>query len=67
MWYATNKKTRVRYGPYNDQERNDLLSDPASKDAYNWERLPEKAKEPAPQKPVGADKKQNEPAHSDEQ
>lgn len=67
MWYAINKKTQVRYGPYDDQEREKLLSDPASKDAFTWERLPEKVKEPVPQKPVGADKKQNEPAHSDEQ
>lgn len=50
MWWAYNKKTGFRYGPYSDQERSQVLANPQTNKLYRWVEIP---RPPAAAKPEG--------------
>lgn len=46
LWWAINKVTGVRYGPYSDDYKAALTRSVYSRRCYDWEPVPEQGAEP---------------------
>jgi len=46
LWWAINKITGTRYGPYNDDYKAALTRSVYTRRCYNWELIPEQGAEP---------------------
>lgn len=58
MWWAFNKKTGFRYGPYSDPERDAVLRNPQTAKLYRWVEIARPVTAPKPEgvKPAGGKK-----------
>jgi len=54
-YWAVNKRTGVKYGPYTEAAKNDIQT--THPRTYHWKEIPEKAKAPRPEAVKSAKKK----------